>query len=266
MDRGLIGILKEWFTNYADHFKSRDEDLRRNIILKEEHSKRVCKEILYLGKRLHLSKEDLLLAEVAALFHDVGRFEQYAQYRTYADRRSVDHAELGVRILQDQGVLEELEKPQRDLVLRAISYHNRASLRQDETDSCLFLSRLLRDADKLDILYLLTEHYRMRGNGEGNVVELDLPEAPDVSEEVYQDLMAKRVVSYAELKTATDFRVLQMGWVYDVNFVPTLCRLQRRGYLEMLRDAVPRSERIEEIFSSAKSYVRERTQRRRVRR
>lgn len=39
--------------------------------MKEEHTKRVCKEILYIGKQLRLDDNELRLAEIIALFHDI---------------------------------------------------------------------------------------------------------------------------------------------------------------------------------------------------
>jgi len=35
------------------------------------------------------------------LFHDVGRFAQYARYHTYLDRDSENHAELSVHVLEE---------------------------------------------------------------------------------------------------------------------------------------------------------------------
>ena len=130
--------LKNWFANYVQTFKVGDTKSQRNIVLKEEHTKLVCKNILDIGGKLGLSNEDLQLAEVIALLHDIGRFEQYARYQTFADHHSVNHAEFGVGILQENGVLRKLDESTRNLVLRTISYHNRAALPQGETETCLF--------------------------------------------------------------------------------------------------------------------------------
>ena len=77
-----------------------------------------------------MNGKDLRLAEAIALFHDVGRFEQYARYHTFVDRRSADHAWLGVEILRKEG---ELDGSTRDLILRTVSYHNRMDLPRDGT-------------------------------------------------------------------------------------------------------------------------------------
>jgi len=45
-------------------------------------------------------------------------------------------------------------------------------------------------------------------------------------------------------------KLLQAGWVYDINFKPTLYIIRERRYLEMIREALPESPEINEIFDS----------------
>jgi len=252
----ILEDMKKWFNDYVQTFKSDDTDLQQNITLKEEHSKRVCKEILDIGGKIGLSDEELALAEIIALFHDIGRFEQYARYRTFVDQASVNHAEFGVEILKENGVLDSLDEPTRDLVLKTTLYHNRAALPQEESKTCLFFTRLLRDADKLDIWRVVTDYYSLSSGKRNEAIELGLPDTPEISEDVYRDLMEGRIVSINHLKNLNDFKLLQIGWVYDVNFVPTFQSVRERGYLEMIRDALPESDKTEMIFSVILSYVK----------
>jgi len=75
----IVEYTKDWFFNYVQTFKDGDKELKQNVVLKEEHTKRVCKEIVGIGKQLGLNDNDLRLAEIIALLHDVGRFEQYSR-------------------------------------------------------------------------------------------------------------------------------------------------------------------------------------------
>jgi putative nucleotidyltransferase with HDIG domain len=255
MNRKIVENLNTWFTGYVQTFKSKNADWQRNISLKEEHTRRVCMEILHIGKKLGLSDEDLRLAEVMALFHDIGRFEQYVRYGTFVDARSENHAELGIRILREREVLSGLEKSAQELILRTILYHNRAALPEQETENCLFFAKLLRDADKLDIWRVLTDYYRQKGEKRNETLELGLPDTPGISEDVYEDLMAGRIVDIKNLKNLNDFKLLQVGWIYDINFAPTFQRIRQRGYLGTIRDALPESEKIERIFAAAQSFL-----------
>lgn len=253
----MVADLKNWFAGYVQSFKTGDDDLQQNIALKEEHTELVCREILDIGEKLGLRDEDLRLAEVIALFHDIGRFEQYADFRTFVDRQSVNHAEHGVKILRENGILDNLDESARELILCAILYHNRVALPQKETKECLFFTSLLRDADKLDIWRVVTDYYRQKDGKRNGAIELGLPDTPGISDDVYRDLMEGSVVDFTHLRNLNDFKLLQVGWIYDINFAPTFQSIQKRGYMKMIRDVLPASEKTGKIFSLVLSYLDE---------
>jgi len=233
------------------------KNFQENIILKEKHTIQVCKEILKIGEQLGLNDNELRLAEIIALFHDVGRFEQYARYKTFVDRESEDHAELGVKILEENRVLNRFDESMQSLILRTILYHNRAALPEEDTDTCLFFSRLLRDADKLDIWRVVTDYYNQKNGKSNGAIELGLPDTAGFSDEVYQDLLNMRIVDIKHLKNLNDFKLLQIGWIFDINFAPTFQSIKTRHYLEMIRQVLPESEKIDKIFAVIQSYLSE---------
>jgi len=249
--------LKTWFGRYVRSYYSSDPVVQQAVVLKEEHSLRVCREILNIGRKLGLHDSELRIAEVTALFHDIGRFEQYTRYRTFVDNRSENHGELGVKVLLQEKALRDLDEASRDLILRAISYHNRLSIPEDEDASCLFFSRLLRDADKLDIFELVTSYYHADPSERNVAIELDLPDRPDVSEDLLDSLRKGRMIGVQKLQSLNDFKLLQMAWVYDLYFQPTFRMVWDRGYLGKIRDALPPSERIDAIFADMTAYLKQ---------
>jgi len=255
IDKKNVVNLKNWFSNYLTNFKSDNSELQRNIKLKEDHTRRVVKEILDIGKALELNSNELYLAEIIALLHDIGRFEQYARYKTFVDSKSEDHAELGVKILKKDDVLNEFNESIKSLIFRTILYHNRATLPEHETEICLFFTKLLRDADKLDIWRVVTDYYHQKNGIRNGAIELDLPDTPGFSEEVYQDLMNKRIVDIKHVKNLNDFKLLQIGWIFDINFDITMQTIKSRRYLEMIRDVLPKSEKIQIIFENISKTV-----------
>jgi len=52
ISREKLTELKDWFTNYVRTFQYNEPEIQQNIDLKEGHTMRVCKEILYIGKQL----------------------------------------------------------------------------------------------------------------------------------------------------------------------------------------------------------------------
>ncbi len=252
--------LKTAFEDYFESFRSDDPDRQRNFDLKATHTRHVCEEIILLGRELHLSDEDLRLAEAVALFHDIGRFEQYRRYNTFHDLTSVDHADFGVSIIAENSLFECLDEETRDLALRIISHHNKLTVPEDEDEACIFFTRLLRDADKLDIWRVVTDYYREKAEGGENcAIELDLPDTPDITDKVYRDLMARKNIRFIHLKTLNDFKLAQLGWVFDVNFTPTFRLLDTRGYLETIRDQLPRSLTAGNVYNAVRHYVDEKT-------
>lgn len=260
MDEGAVKELYCWFSDYIRAFKAGDPEKDENILLKEEHTARVRQEIRDMGESLGLDGEEIRLAEAMALLHDLGRFPQYATYGTFSDRRSCDHAALSVEVLIDSGVLDALDPEERELILKAISYHNRASLPEDESERCLFFSRLLRDADKLDIWAILLDYYRRREVvGYRNLaLELDLPDEPGISEEVLRDLSAGKIVKLSDVKGLNDFKLLQASWIFDLNYWPALLAVRERGYLDRAREVLPRTEEVDRIIDLLRARLDER--------
>jgi hypothetical protein len=164
------------------------------------------------------------------------------------DGKSENHAELGIKTIEKFGVLDSFDNSDKDVALRAIRYHNRPSLPREETDTVLLFAKLIRDADKLDIWKVVTEYYHREDKSRNAAVELDLPDTPGFSQEVYRCLTQKRIVNIKDVKNLNDFKLLQIGWIFDVNFHATLRRVKERRYLELIRDVLPESREMDELF------------------
>ena len=252
----VLPKLKTWFEEYTLQFYSDDPIVQENMDLKREHTLKVCEAIVDIGRSLDLSQDDLCVAESAALLHDIGRFEQFKQYKTFADYKSEDHAALGVTIIQANHVLSDLESDTARLIVRAVKYHNRAALPSGEEERSLFFLKLLRDADKVDIWRVVTDYYQNAGCKRNKAIELDLPDSPQISDSVYKTLMNGKLVQMSDLKTLNDFKMLQIGWIYDINFPRTVQIIRENKYLEKIRDVLPKtSTRVAEVYARVNTYL-----------
>jgi putative nucleotidyltransferase with HDIG domain len=257
MDQKIMDHLNQWFAEYTAQFITGVEEDDRNIVLKRQHTRRVCRETLFLSEHLGLDGKQITVAEISALLHDIGRFEQYRRFKTFADEQSVDHAKLGCEIIDKERCLAKLSPDDQDLIKRVILYHNRAFLPESETSDCLFFSHLLRDADKLDIWHVVTSYYSEIGKTRNTTLELGLPDTPGISDKVYDSLMNRQMVLKAHLQNLNDFKLLQMGWAFDLNFTPSLRRLADKGYLDMIKKTLPQNNRIDEVFETITRYMHE---------
>jgi hypothetical protein len=258
MNQDDLHRLKNWFADYVSSYKTGNADDDYNIILKEDHTLRVCKEVLYLGEAMELIDNDMKIAETMALLHDVGRFEQYRRFKTFSDAKSVDHAQFSISIIKEENVLDSFDAAETDLIIRSISYHNRMYLPEDETEKCLFFSRILRDADKIDIWKVFGDHCFPNAQKGTSAIIDHLPDTPGASEEICNDLIGGKCAKYTNAKNLNDYKLLQVGWIYDINFKPSFIRIWNRNYLQMLYDVLPRSKIIDEIFEVAQKYLNDR--------
>jgi hypothetical protein len=256
MKQDQVERFRHWFEEYTGRFLGDDEYVNIHIRLKQEHTKRTCEEILFLAEQLALDQSQRYLAEVVALFHDIGRFPQFASYRTYKDQRSVDHCRLGVEVLAQEGVLDSLRREERQWVETAVEYHGRKALPSDLRGQALLFAKLVRDADKLDIYRIVVSSYRSHREDPAKFsFEIELPDEPGYSPGVLEAVLNGRVVDYHDLRTMNDMKLCQLGWVYDVNFAAALDRLQQRGYVEELLSLLPQSADLAQAGERIRSYI-----------
>ena len=197
MKQEQLENFRAWFSDYVSGLYGDDEFVNTHLKLKEEHSRRTCKEMMYLAEQLNLSDNQKQIAETIALFHDIGRFEQFIRYRTYNDHRSVNHSLLGLEVLRQKKVLEGVEEKERELIEKAIEYHGQKKLPKNLNGQCLLFSKLIRDADKIDVLYVVTGYFRQyRENPNGFKLELEFPDEPGYSNEVVKKVLRGQMIAY----------------------------------------------------------------------
>ncbi len=208
-----------------------------------------------IGTALGMSPQDLIIAETAALFHDLGRFKQYKEYGTFSDRRSTNHAKLGLREMAAHKLLAVCTTAEKELIAKAVYHHNTAKPPTKENARTLHFIRLLRDADKLDIWNLFLKYLHAKNNHWHNALVLDLPDTPEVSDRFIEALCSQTIAPMETMKTLNDFKLLQIGWVYDLNFEPSFQMAADRNIIERFEAALPRSKEITAAVRRAKDYV-----------
>ena len=256
MNQEDLKRMKIWFEDYVSGYYTDDSGYDYPLKLKKNHTKRVCENIVMIGKAMNLSDFELMLAETMALFHDIGRFEQYAKYGTFSDIASENHAKLSLRQMAIHGVLSKNTKDEKRLITKAIAYHNAAELPDIKDEKELFYMRLLRDADKLDIWKVVIDYYHNRDNFQSSAIELNLPDDPVCSDKIISAVMNKKIARMEDLKTLNDFKLLQISWVFDLNFTPSFRSVENRKYLHQIEATLPQSPDIEDAIAMAHSYVK----------
>lgn len=259
MNRSDTEYLQLWFSDYTARYRESDDpDTARAVRLKEDHTHRVCENIILLGKDLGLSDKEMRLARIIALFHDIGRFRQYSEYRTFRDIASENHARLGLREIARHKVLSVCTPYEKRIIAKAVAHHNAVRLPEEQDKNTLFFMQLIRDADKLDIWNVVTVYYRKRDKQRNVAIELELPDDPVCSPQVIRKLSDRQPILMRDLKTLDDFKLMQISWAFDLNFAPSFQMLEKRGYIGRIEATLSVSDAIREAIGKTRDYVRQR--------
>lgn len=254
--------LQDWFTNYSESFCCDNEGLTRNIRLKQIHTVHVCKDISLIAGSLTLDREWKDITEIAALFHDIGRFKQVAVYGTFEDGKSENHGALGFKILKEMDILRYLPNNQIELILTAVKFHNVLTLPKylniDGYDDARFLLKMLRDADKLDIWRIILEIFDQPMNERPSAAGLGLPSSDGYSSEAINNIFNKNIVYLSQLKCQNDMKLMQLSWIFDLNFRETFRLMLERDYINKIINNLPNTKEIKELNVFLYEYVNQR--------
>jgi hypothetical protein len=256
MTRSDIHRLSDWFTTWcASYTRDADDDDRRNYLLKEEHTGLVRQAATAIATKLGCDSPDLLLTEAIGLLHDVGRFPQYREYRTFKDADSINHAARSVRVIFEEKILANLPEEERRLIIKSVALHNVYQVPDHLSDRELFFLRLIRDADKLDIWRVFLEYYDLPEDERASAVGLGFSDHPDCSPEILDAITAGEMINLVNVKTLNDFKLLQLSWIFDLNFAPTRRMFRERGYLEAFATVLPTDVAVRNALSVLESYL-----------
>ncbi|MBN1756747.1 MAG: HD domain-containing protein [Chitinispirillaceae bacterium] len=248
--------IRHWFETYVLQFFTGDDHTDSALRIKVEHTKNVAIETCCIAASLDMDAEQCYLAEIIALLHDIGRFEQFSRYRTYSDRESEDHARLGVEVIGTTGVLERFTGEMQRFICSIVGCHNRITLPEMGDPLLLHYLRILRDADKIDILRVVTEYYA--GYSGNDAISIGLPDTPGVADAVLRSVIEERMVSICDVKSLNDIKLLQISWVFDLNFPYTCAMIKNHRYLDKLAAALPQTGLVTQAVDTAQRFLQRR--------
>ena len=243
--------LSDRYKAYLNSLKITDPVVQEHIDFKVQHTYRVISNIEIIARETGLSEADVQLAKTIALVHDIGRYEQFMIYHTFDDRESVNHAELGVRIIGDIDIFKDVVgEDDRKLIVQAVMNHNIPGLDPENDETVLLFSRLIRDADKVDILKILS----MR-DVVFKILETESREIAYEVPERFTDCFRHNRIIRSGAVSMNDYRLLRLSWIYDMNFPATFRLISKHNYASKIMSKIPASEKKEEIAGIILQYI-----------
>ncbi len=253
-----IKLAKEAFKEFLERYKT-DEDIL-GFELKIVHTYHVVDNARLIAEKLKLSEEDIKLAELIALLHDIGRFEEITYLKQF-DNATFNHAEHGVKMLFDEDLIRKFIKDNTydEIIKVAIANHNRLAIEDYLEERALLHAKIIRDADKLDNFRVKKEE-KIEAIFPGRVKDKEHIESSTVSDKVYETVLRKECVNIFDRQTALDCWVCVLAFVYDLNFKETFEVIKENNYVDVLIDRFTykneeTKERIENIRNIIKNYI-----------
>ena len=250
----LIDMIeaKKAFKEYVKKYNPEDEKIK----IKIAHIERVAENSKRIAENLNLSQEDIELAELIGLLHDIGRFEQVRLYHTFVDKDSINHGEYGAKVLFEDGLIRKFIKDDKfDRIIKwAIVNHNRADIEEGLTERENLHAKIIRDADKTDIFTIL-----ISGDKKAIWEKADLS-GDKISDEIYREFVEDKRINYKERKTSADILVSHFNYVYDLNFPETRKIIRDNKYIDKLYQRFKFNDaetmkRFNEIYRLSKEYI-----------
>ena len=234
----------EEFKKYVSNYDLNNKDIR----LKYNHSFRVMELSEKYANLLGLYEEDVKLAKTIGLLHDIGRFEQLAVYNTYNDSKSIDHADYSVEQLFDKGEIKRFYKNKNhwDIIRLAIKNHNKYAITGVSDDRCLLHCHLIRDTDKLDILYNWSTLH--------DIFPID--EDIKFSKNVITSIRNHESVKKEDIKNSSDRNACFMAFIFDIHFDE--CVSEAYNYIKKVYKELKYKEIYKEAMEIIDNYVKER--------
>ena len=251
-------LAEKSFQEYLKNYDTNDG----SIALKIKHTYEVVKKSEYIANGLGLDKENIELAKIIALLHDIGRFEQIKEFGEFNDKK-IEHAEFGVKVLFDNGLIRKFidEDKYDNIIYKAIYNHNKYKIEENLNEKELLQCKIIRDADKLD-------NFRVK---EKDKLEDMFPKIYNektinyetISEKVYEDFMQHKCIKLEDRKTIIDYWVCVIAFIFDLNFNISLQYVKENNYIDILVNRIEykndtTKQKMEDIRRCAKEYIDDR--------
>jgi len=239
-----IKKIKDIFSKYV---KTYDLD-EKPILKKYNHSFRVMEISKYISESINLNEEDTYISMVIGILHDYARFEQWTKYKTYSDIKSIDHGDLAIKNLFDNNEIERfnIKKEYYKFIYNAIKYHNKYKYPADLDEKNKLFCKIIRDADKLDILYLL-----------GLIEEKAKEDDSEISKEVEKSFFENKLIKRNNNINLSDNVILKIAMIFDLNFEYSYKYIRENKLIDKIFETLENKEKYKIYFDYIKNYIDE---------
>lgn len=239
----MLDQIRKEFIKYSKNFDLKD----KNIMGKFHHSFRVMEFATDIAKSIKLKEEDIEIISISALLHDISRFEQWQKYKTFDDIKSLDHGDKSVEIIEELKLLSKLDDEKKQIILKSVKNHNKYKIENGLNEKELLVSKIIRDADKLDIIKeqcnMLTE-------------EID-----NIDDEIIKYIEEEKLVDNKLINKEYKHLIRMISFIFDLNYTYSFKYLYDNNIIQNklnLLKIYSNDEKVNYIENKIINYIKER--------
>ena len=244
---------------FKQYLKQYDLEDGRNK-LKVVHTYEVVRMSEYISTKLGLSEEDIQIAKLIALLHDIGRFEQVKLTEGFVDNQKFDHADYGAEILFKQNMIRQFadEDKYDNIIKKAIYNHNKLKIEDGLNEKELLHCQIIRDADKID---------NFRVSEKDPIADVlacpynaEKIEYEAISPKVFETFMNHELIRNTDRETMIDYWMCIIAFIFDLYFDVSLQYIKENAYIDKIIDRInyknpETKQKIEQIKKCVKKYI-----------
>ena len=246
------------FKKYISNYDNQNDP---GFNLKVVHTYHVVDNASMIAKKLGLSEEDTKLAELIGLLHDIGRFDELKNLKTF-DSIGNDHAMFASKLLFEEGLITKFIDTDKynHIIKKAIENHNKKQIEEGLSDEELLYAKIIRDADKLDN-YRVKQEEKIEDLFPGIVNSKEELENSLISDNVYNAVMREECVDIKDRKYPLDYWICVLAFTFDLYFKETLLIVKEKNYIDILIERLnynTSKDKMNDIRNVLKNYIEKR--------
>lgn len=239
--------MDERIIKYVETFKDyvKDYDMSNDKIkLKYDHSLRVMELQKKYATLLGFSEDEIELATLIGLLHDIGRFEQIRVYDSFDDLHTVDHADYSVEQLFKKDEIKRFTDREDwyPIIEFAVKNHNKLEIPTIDDEKCLKHAKLIRDTDKMDIMIA--------------VIGRTKSDDSKISTEVKEAIMNHALINRKYAVTNNDRVAIQFGFAFNV-YNDIMLKEYKDNFIKF-HESLSKNVELDEIYDEVIKYIDER--------
>lgn len=235
--------------NYFDEYVNMYDKNIPEINHKYLHSYRVMDNMAVIAKSMNLTPCDVKLAKYIGLLHDIGRFEQYKRFHSFSDI-NIDHGDLGEEILRKENILKQFDIKEDDyeVIYKAIRNHNKYAIEPNLNKRELLFAKMIRDADKIDIIYSI---------GNEKVYSIIKEDNTNIRDKVKKQFFDNKQVKRTSKETRNENIVVMFSFIYDLNFDISLTIIKHINLHQKVYERLRHKELFKPYIEHIDNYINE---------